>query len=62
MKQILSVAPPEEPVSDEEIIGALGTDISALHSVPTAIYCFLKAQSDISNVKVHIFKLIICIP
>lgn len=57
MKQILSVAPPEKPVSDEEIIVGLGNDISALHSVPTAMYCFLKAQSDISSVKVIVSPL-----
>lgn len=31
-------------VFDEQVDEALGTDISALRSVPTAIFCFLKAQ------------------
>ena len=35
---------------DEEVIRILGNDISALHSVPTAIYCFLRAQSNIPGI------------
>lgn len=54
MKEILSVQPPEEPVSEEEVIAALGTNIDALHSVPTAIYCFLKAQTAIPGIDVCI--------
>lgn len=58
MKEILRIKPPEEPISDEEIVVALGTNIDALHSVPTAIYCFLKAQADIPSIKVRFFTTI----
>lgn len=57
MKEILNVQPPEEPVSEEEIIASLGTNIDALHSVPTAIYCFLKAQKAIPGINVCILFL-----
>lgn len=38
--------------SDEEIVKRLGTSIAALYSVPTAIYCFLRAQEEIPGIKV----------
>lgn len=38
---------------DEEVVETLGTSISALYSVPTAIYCFLRAQEGIPGIKVH---------
>lgn len=57
IKQILQVNTPEDPVSDEEIIYALGTDISALRSVPTAIYCFLRAQSSIPSINVSMYNI-----
>ncbi|KAK5649651.1 hypothetical protein RI129_000680 [Pyrocoelia pectoralis] len=34
----------------EEIIRILGNDIFALHSVPTAIFCFLRAQTPIPRI------------
>jgi len=41
----------EDHVLDEEVDNVLGTSISALHSVPTAVYCFLRAQTAIPNIK-----------
>lgn len=38
---------------DEEVIECLGTSIAALYSVPTAIYCFLRAQKEIPGIKVR---------
>ncbi|KAJ8980095.1 hypothetical protein NQ317_008556 [Molorchus minor] len=35
---------------DEEVIEKLGNDIRAHKSVPTAIYCFLRAQSEIPKI------------
>lgn len=37
-------------VESEEVIQILGNGISAYESVPTAIYCFLKAQNEIPHV------------
>lgn len=42
----------EEDRTDEEVVKYLGTSISALYSVPTAIYCFLRAQEEIPGIKV----------
>ncbi|XP_032685302.1 ADP-ribose glycohydrolase ARH3-like isoform X2 [Odontomachus brunneus] len=36
---------------DEKIVQRLGTDINALYSVPTAIFCFLRAQRPIKGIK-----------
>nr|XP_023017285.1 poly(ADP-ribose) glycohydrolase ARH3-like [Leptinotarsa decemlineata] len=36
---------------DEEVIFCLGNGISSYESVPTAIYCFLRAQSEIPHIK-----------
>lgn len=38
---------------DEDVIITLGNGISAYESVPTAIYCFLRALKDIPWIKVH---------
>lgn len=41
--------------SDEEVVNVLGHSVNALHSVPTAIYCFLrtarKSDSDATNLR-----------
>lgn len=42
----------EDDLSDEEIVKHLGNSIAALHSVPTAIYCFLRAQHKIPGIEV----------
>lgn len=36
---------------DEKVVHLLGNDVSALHSVPTAIYCFLRAQRPVKNIE-----------
>lgn len=38
---------------DEEVVEQLGHSQMAVYSVPTAIYCFLRAQSEIENVEVY---------
>lgn len=40
------------PPSLEDIHNELGVHVAALHSVPTAIYCFLLAQNPIPDIKV----------
>lgn len=35
----------------EEVLKLLGNDVTALHSVPTAIFCFLRAFNPISEIK-----------
>ncbi|XP_050302584.1 ADP-ribosylhydrolase ARH3-like isoform X2 [Anthonomus grandis grandis] len=42
---------------DDEVIRDLGNDISAFESVPTAIFCFLRAQNTIPGIKTdNIFR------
>lgn len=36
--------------SDSDVLNVLGNDVSALYSVPTSIYCFLKAQKAIKGI------------
>ncbi|GLV31880.1 hypothetical protein CBL_07640 [Carabus blaptoides fortunei] len=36
---------------DEEVVEQLGHSQMAMYSIPTAIYCFLRAQSEIENVE-----------
>lgn len=39
---------------EDEILYSLGNGIEAHESVPTAIFCFLKAQEDIPRIEVYI--------
>ncbi|KAI4472759.1 hypothetical protein M0802_016519 [Mischocyttarus mexicanus] len=41
----------EEVLNNEEVIRRLGNSIAALHSVPTAIFCFLRAQEPIKDIE-----------
>jgi poly(ADP-ribose) glycohydrolase ARH3 len=36
---------------DEKVVQRLGVGLNALYSVPTAIFCFLRAQRSIKNIK-----------
>lgn len=36
--------------SEVEVVNVLGTDVSAIYSVPTAIHCFLRGQSPIPGI------------
>lgn len=36
--------------SDADVVNVLGNDVSALYSVPTAIYCFLRSQKAINGI------------
>lgn len=49
MKDLLAM---EEHPNDEKVINELGNgyDVSAIHSVPTSIFCFLQATKPISGV------------
>lgn len=38
--------------SEVEVVNSLGNEVAALFSVPTAIYCFLRAFSDIPGMEV----------
>lgn len=51
IKQLLQADKPDDPIRIEEIIGVLGNTVNALYSVPTAIYCFLKAHTGFPEVK-----------
>lgn len=42
---------------DDDVIFELGNGISAYESVPTAIFCFLRAQTEIPTVQVSINSL-----
>ncbi|XP_075223533.1 ADP-ribosylhydrolase ARH3-like isoform X2 [Lycorma delicatula] len=44
-------------IPDEEVNKVLGTSVTALHSVPTAIYCFLRAQKEIPGIESQIIEL-----
>ena len=43
-----------ESAINDSVIEELGNDVSAIYSVPTAIYCFLRAQQPIPNIEVNI--------
>lgn len=49
MEKLLS----QENVHDEEVETVLGTSIAALYSVPTAVYCFLRAQQPIPKIETN---------
>lgn len=42
---------------DDEVLMCLGNSVTAHESVPTAIYCFLRALEDIPPIKVNKFNL-----
>lgn len=42
----------------DEILETLGNSISALESVPTAIYCFLKSCAETTDMKVKLLSLV----
>lgn len=47
MKSLIS----ENDPSDERVIQKLGNSVAALYSVPTAIFCFLRAQKPITGIQ-----------
>lgn len=47
----------KKEVSNEEIVNVLGNDVTALYSVPTAIFCFLRSQNPIKHIEVICLKL-----
>jgi ADP-ribosylglycohydrolase len=42
----------KEDAHDEEVERTLGTSVAALYSVPTAIFCFLRACTPIPEIDV----------
>lgn len=42
----------KEGADDEEVEKILGTSVAALYSVPTAIFCFLRACAPIPEIEV----------
>lgn len=42
-----------ENAINDSVVEELGNDVSAIYSVPTAIYCFLRAQQPIPNIEVN---------
>lgn len=51
LKEVLRLLKADEP-TDQEIVNVLGHNATALHSVPTAIFCFLKGQKKIKGIQV----------
>lgn len=43
-----------EGARDDQVQKTLGTSVTAIYSVPTAIFCFLRAQQDIPNIDVSL--------
>lgn len=52
IQKLLNLEKSEKVVSEDQVVASLGNSIAALHSVPTAIYCYLKAQNEISGIDV----------
>ena len=42
-----------DEVTSHRVVEDLGNDIAAVYSVPTAIYCFLRAQQPIADINVR---------
>lgn len=51
MKKLISE---EEIPHDVKVVQTLGHTTCALFSVPTAIYCFLRARNPLPEIKVYI--------
>ncbi|KAI1278485.1 hypothetical protein HDE_14362 [Halotydeus destructor] len=49
MKDIMSSHTPEIDLSTQEVVSRFGNSVSALQSVPTAIYCFLRAHKQLKD-------------
>lgn len=49
MKKLLQEEGVDKPIS-KNVIRELGNDISGIRSVPTAIFCFLRAQKPIAGI------------
>lgn len=50
--ELLNLETSKKEISEDEVVAALGNSIAALHSVPTSIYCYLKAQNEIAGIEV----------
>lgn len=50
MDQVKKLLKKKTVPSDEEVLNKLGHSMRALYSVPTAIYCFLRANQEINEI------------
>lgn len=48
---VKSLISDSEGSHDEKVIQKLGNSVAALYSVPTAIFCFLRAQKPITGIQ-----------
>jgi hypothetical protein len=52
LKKMHSLLVKKDDVHDEEVEKILGNSVAALYSVPTAIFCFLRACTQIPEIEV----------
>jgi len=52
LKKMQKLLNKKEGADDEEVVRVLGNDLRALYSVPTAIFCFLRACAPIPKIEV----------
>jgi poly(ADP-ribose) glycohydrolase ARH3 len=52
LKKMQKLLNKKEGANDEEVETILGTSLAALYSVPTAIFCFLRACAPIPGIEV----------
>jgi len=52
LKKMQMLLNKKEGADDKEVVAVLGNSLLALHSVPTAIFCFLRACTPIPEIKV----------
>jgi poly(ADP-ribose) glycohydrolase ARH3 len=52
LKKMQMLLNKKEGADDDEVDAVLGTSVAALYSVPTSIFCFLRACAPIPEIKV----------
>jgi hypothetical protein len=52
LKKMKNLLDKKEDANDEEVENILGNSVAALYSVPTAIFCFLRACTPIPEIEV----------
>jgi len=52
LKKMQMLLNKKEGADDEEVVAVLGNNVAALYSVPTAIFCFLRACTPIPEIEV----------
>ncbi|CAD7093144.1 unnamed protein product [Hermetia illucens] len=51
LKEVKTLLDSPNPLSEDEVLNALGHDVTAIYSVPTAIFIFLRAQGPIEGIQ-----------